>query len=132
MCWNVSSGTCVFGEEECWFIHTPAENTYQVKEYYCNVCEKVFPNQSDYQKHKKMDHANLVKPCYKFMDGTCKYENENCWFRHKDNEKIEENGNEEVVQGILKMMEKMTERIFQMEMDSKHQKNETVENEANE
>ena len=48
------------------------------------------------------------------------------------NKKIEENGNEEVVQGILKMMEKMTEQIFQMEMDSKHQKNETVENEANE
>ena len=53
---------------------------------------------------KKMDHANLVKPCNKFIDGTCKYENETCWFRHKDNEKIEENGNEEVVQGILKMM----------------------------
>ena len=66
------------------------------------------------------------------MHGTCKYENENFWFRHEDNEKIEENGNEEVVQGILKMMEKMTERIFQMEMDSKHQKNETLENEANE
>ena len=54
---------------------------------------------------------------------------------HKDHDQcfirlivhIEENGNEEVVQGILKMMEKITERIFQMEMYSKNQKNETVD-----
>jgi hypothetical protein len=69
--------------------------------------------------------------CNKFKDGTCKYGNEKWWLKHTYNTIIEENGNEKVIQGILKMMEKMTKLIFQMEMDSKNKKSETVENETN-
>jgi predicted site-specific integrase-resolvase len=96
---------------------------------YGKKCEKVFQNQSEYIKHKKKNHAKLVKLCNKFTNGTCNYGNERCWFRHNDIEIIKENENEEVVQGILKMMEKMTERIFQMEMDVKNHKTNTMENE---
>ena len=54
------------------------------------------------------------------MNGTCKYGNEKCWFKHNDNKDKNENEgtenivneNNEVVQRIFKMLEKMTGRIF--------------------
>ena len=61
MCWNVTSGNCVFGEDECWFIHTPAEKTHQFKEYNCNLCEKVFQNQSEYLKHTQKKSFKACK-----------------------------------------------------------------------
>ena len=63
--------------------------------------EKKFQNQTEYLKHKKRKHAKLVKHS-KFIGRTCNYGNENCWFRDNDKEIIRDN--EEVVQGILRMM----------------------------
>jgi hypothetical protein len=106
------------GDENCWFIHS------NDKEYKCNFCEKTYTNQTDYLNHKKRNHENSVKQCTNMSNGSCKYGQERCWFKHtnhktmKENEETENIFNEknEVVQKLFMMMEKMTELFFQMEM----------------
>ena len=74
-------------------------------------------------KHRKRFHEENVPACKNEKNGTCTYGNQNCWFKHSENEDInknEENGNskiekDEVVQRLFQMMEKLTERIFQIE-----------------
>ena len=117
-CWHFSVGNCPFGDENCWFIHSSD------KEYKCNLCGETYSNQTDYLNHKKRNHENSVKKCKNMNNGSCKYGDERCWFKHTDQTKMKENEetetifNEknEVVQKLFMMMEKMTEQIFQMEM----------------
>ena len=82
--------------------------------------------------HRKQHHVELVQSCRQYRLGTCKYASDKCWFRHSDTtesitNKNEENVNEgekseqiikynqEVIEKLFNMMEKMTERIVQME-----------------
>ena len=78
--------------------------------------------------HNKRKHTKQVQLCNKNTNGTCWFGNNNCWFIHeevnesekvrkyeeltKDNEVIEK---DEVVQRLFQMMEKLTERMFQIE-----------------
>ena len=34
--------------------------------------------------HKKIDHSERVSLCYNFSNGTCPYEDDKCWFIHKE------------------------------------------------
>ena len=93
------------------------------------MCEKSFPNIADYLKHRKRFHEENVPACKNEKNGTCTYGNQNCWFKHSENEDInknEENENskiekDEVVQRLFQMMEKLTECIFQIEKKDKEQ-----------
>ena len=88
---------------------------------------KSFPNIADYLKHRKRFHEENVPACKNEKNGTCTYGNQNCWFKHseyEDKNKNEENENskiekDEVVQRLFQMMEKLTERIFQIEKKDK-------------
>ena len=121
-CWNFSAGTCDFGDENCWFIHSNAKDQQKPAEYNCKLCDKVLANLSEYLRHRKRKHENTIPTCKNFLDRTCIYGNDNCWFKHGDNECEKEsniNENNEIIKGIFKMMEKLTERIFQIEMKHK-------------
>ena len=110
-----SAGTCEFGDEKCWFIHSTKKNQEKSSEYNCKLCDKVFSNLSEYLRHRKRNHEQIIPTCRNFKDGTCIYWNKNCWFQHGENEDDNEsnrnklNEKNEIIQGIFKMMDKLTE-----------------------
>ena len=128
LCWNNASGTCDFGDKECWFVHGEKNPTI----FKCSSCDKTFAARANLLHHRKQHHVELVQSCRQYRLGTCKYASDKCWFRHSDTtesitNKNEENVNEgekseqiikynqEVIEKLFNMMEKMTERIVQME-----------------
>ena len=127
ICWQFAAGNCSFGNEKCWFLHEAESDSSP--QYICNICERKFSTQSSFLSHKKKNHEHLVPKCTKESNGSCKYSNKKCWFRHadtiKENMKINENiekessdeameENKDVIQKIFKMMENFTEQIVKM------------------
>ena len=79
-----------------------------------------FPNKSEYHIHRKQNHTALVTPCLKAQSDNCKYGDELCWFSHddrnqSDNAETTAKDKDEVIQRIFEIMEKMTERIAELE-----------------
>ena len=71
-------------------------------------------------RHKKQEHGHLVEMCRNWENGKCVYESRNCLFRHEIGEKTIEsdkstNEQNEVIEKLFRMLEKMTERILQIE-----------------
>ena len=56
-CWNYSAGTCGFGDNACWFLHTDASKSGEVD---CSICGKLFPHINHLLNHKKKDHVTSV------------------------------------------------------------------------
>ena len=50
----------------------------------CNLCEDTFENKGDVMKHKKKEHTKKVDICWNYAGGKCEFEEEKCWFIHKD------------------------------------------------
>ena len=112
-CWNYSAGTCVFGEEICWFIHSEKSSKSEFLGVKCKVCGKEFENKNNLLHHKKREHVQTVQNCKHYNDKACPYGDQNCWFRH---EGIEDNfANNEMTLKIFKMMENFTQRIVDLE-----------------
>ena len=69
-------------------------------------------------KHKKSEHIATVKECRNASSESCSYGEQTCWFCHDlpvvKNE-LANNKNEEVTEKILKIMEKFTLRIIDLE-----------------
>ena len=59
-CWNYSLGTCVFGDQACWFRHDESVTSSNMR---CKICDTIFPNKSEYHIHRKQKHRSLVTPC---------------------------------------------------------------------
>ena len=121
LCDNFSNGSCIYGDENCWFLHE--NETEKIKEFKCNFCKKEFYKTSDFLKHRKIEHEQLVPACNRFKDGKCIFGADKCWFQHKkdesddDYDQVKNNNfeNNEVIQKIFKMMETMTQRILNIE-----------------
>jgi hypothetical protein len=107
VCWKFTSGECEYGIEKCWFNHSSSAKC----EIKWKFCEQIFPNQYEFLTHPKQFHVQFVPPCRIVTNGTCNYTNENCWFNHKENGKINENNekeneeNREVIQKIIQLKE---------------------------
>jgi hypothetical protein len=106
VCWNFSAGKCELGDELCWFIHCENSEEPVTKEIKCNTCANVFDNINNFMQHNKRVHRDKVQKCKN--KESCSYKN--CWFRHEQNE--EQHG---VTENILNIMEKMTQRIMNLE-----------------
>ena len=67
-----------------------------------------------------MKHEENVPLCRNFKNGECKFGKEKCWFNHKNEDIFKKNEHEDnnVIQRILNMMEKMSERIVHMEISN--------------
>ena len=80
--------------------------------------------EGDLLHHRKRKHKEHVQPCNNIRNGKCTFGKEKCWFNHEGHKPTKENENENnsVVQRILIMMEKMTERIVKMEMNNEKEK----------
>ena len=118
-CWNYSLGTCEFGDQACWFRHSEPVTSSNMR---CKICDKSFSNKPEYHIHRKQHHTALVTPCYKAQIENCKYGDELCWFSHNENnqsDNVEATVKNEVIQRIFEIMEKMTERIAELEKKRK-------------
>ena len=115
-CWNHSTGTCSYGDIECWFIHTDTDQV-SAPEFNCKLCNVDFFYKFEYQQHRRFTHPNMILPCKNISNGgTCSYGNR-CWFNHDNNiaENMEKFENNEVILKIFDFMEKVTEKISRLE-----------------
>ena len=112
-CWNYSLGSCVFWDQACWFKHTKEVTSSNML---CKICDKIFPNKSEYHIHRKQNHRSLVTPC---SNENCKYGDKLCWFKHDEQDQsdnVETTADQqEVTQRIFEIMEKITERLAELE-----------------
>ena len=66
--------------QKIWFLHSRKIETFK-----CIICEETFSVKSEFMKHRKTLHPEMVKIC---QNNQCNFENE-CWFRHEnDNTKL--------------------------------------------
>ena len=86
-CWNYSLGTCVFGEQACWFRHSEPLTSTTMQ---CKICDNRFPNKLEFHIHRKQSHTALVTPCSQIDN--CKYGEEMCWFSHDEKGHSENTG----------------------------------------
>ena len=68
VCSNFEIGVCNYEEKDCWFIHS---KTMLVK-LNCTLCEKTFLGRSEFFRHRKYNHPELVNKCRN--EERCKYE----------------------------------------------------------
>ena len=113
LCWNFTDGSCIYGEESCWFIH----NKQEQKSITCKICEETFISISKFMKHKKSEHIENVKLCMKDKEGQCPYL-ENCWFVHGQNEHLNKKENvshDKTIQNLMDIVEKFTKKVVAVE-----------------
>jgi hypothetical protein len=120
ICWKFLAGNCIFGDASCWFLHSESEESCTTPEWKCNLCDNEFRCQSELLRHKKEDHGHLVQMCRNEVNGKCIYGSQDCWFRHDIRESAFEsetsrNEKNEVIEKVFGMLEKMTQRILQIE-----------------
>ena len=58
--------------------------SHYIAEFDCKICDKVFWTLSDVMRHNKQEHYENIAVCYKEEGGNCKFGQRNCWFRHKN------------------------------------------------
>ena len=59
-------------------------------------------------RHRKQEHASLVPACRNDKNGECQYSEYICWFIHSERK-------EEIIQNMFNVMEKIKERISDLE-----------------
>ena len=50
----------------------------------CKICAEEFKEKWDLMNHRKGNHNGAVAQCKKFVNGTCYYTAESCWWNHSD------------------------------------------------
>ena len=68
---------CLFNDN-CIFKHVRRA----IENYICNICEVEFNAKSILMFHRKNEHLDKMLLCRHFFKGICKFEDENCWYRH--------------------------------------------------
>ena len=128
ICWKYSSCNCSYGDTECWFKHDQNNAVQESTIIKCTLCDQEFERQAEVLKHKKQQHRSTVSKCNNQKGGKCTFGDRNCWFIHDDLEKEHSDGitkeQSDVLQKVFGMLEKMTERITNMEKYGKEGKNE--------
>ena len=107
VCCNFPAGNCELGDDLCWYIHCEESRKEKMSVVKCNNCDKVFNNINNLLQHKKSEHMSVVKKCKNFLNDTCRYGDQQCWFRY-------DNDIQEVTEQIFKMMEQFTQRYWSL------------------
>ena len=109
-CQNFNSNGCPYEDRKCWFLHTKTSEAFK-----CNICDQTFLEKSQFMKHRKSEHPEMVKTC---KNNECIYKNE-CWFIHEqENTKvnnIKTNENEKLIEKLVGLVEKLNERVSSLE-----------------
>ena len=116
MCLYFAQGCCEFSDEDCWYQHKTKNSllTQTLKEFKCSLCGQSFTLKSDFMNHRKREHPQKISICKTYINGSCKFGNEKCWYthveKHSEMEEIIDN-NPEMITRIFDMMEKFAERF---------------------
>ena len=88
---ELACGVCIFGascEDELRYHmisdHNIGEPDYETN-FLCNVCGKRFVAKIEFMEHRKKQHPHTIKLCRYFLQGSCAFEAETCWYSHKIN-----------------------------------------------
>ena len=84
-CKFYEKGLCSRTPESCWWNHGKIQNSTEKTQ--CYICSKTFQTKREMMGHRKRYHANMIKPCQKFIQGRCPFQNEFCWFNHNEPQK---------------------------------------------
>ena len=89
-CRKKLQANCPYTDEKCWWNHDEKfkENIN------CFICGETFDNKNEMMKHRKRKHSNLIKHCTEFSLNKCRFKDEQCWFKHQTEEKLEDNHEE--------------------------------------
>ena len=49
----------------------------------CRYCQQTFNGKCELMIHRKIHHTNRVSICSKFLDETCSFGSEDCWYKHE-------------------------------------------------
>ena len=82
---------CNFQPKQCWYRHKiegSGENISTTLK--CYTCEIHFENRMSLMKHRKIQHPNNCKPCKKYSEGTCPRNDETCWYKHINQDFLED------------------------------------------
>ena len=66
-CWNYESGSCIYGDKNCWYVHEPKDELETSEEFKCN--ERQFTFTYDFFKHRKKNLTQSVPICNKCCYG---------------------------------------------------------------
>ena len=122
-CWGYISGYCIFGDQTCWFRHSPSISS----DIQCKLCNESFRTKHEYKKHQKQKHATEVPICKDFASRNCKRGDKFCWFKHEKTEEFEQEHNnyveqiekDKVMERLFDLIEKVTDRMNKFEEDNK-------------
>ena len=88
ICRKYESGACIHGDN-CWYSHSELDTPeINANRFTCNLCNEVFEGRSTFMIHKKQVHTKFVPECEKNSIGKCPRGPLECWFVHKDVEKV--------------------------------------------
>ena len=123
-CWNFTLGNCEFNDEKCWFKHSSTEKSDEIE---CKMCDDRFMTMPEFHKHRKQKHKRAVPQCKYEVNGTCKFGENLCWFKHSENKEtkgddiIEHKNMEkkEVIERLFNIVENITDRMSLLENKNK-------------
>ena len=80
-CRNHRERRCPYSDDKCWWNHN--ENQQEQEEHFkCFFCGKTFKSKTELMSHRKREHGQAVKTCFKFTQNDCMFKDESCWFNH--------------------------------------------------
>ena len=83
-CRNFETGNCVYTAESCWWAHAHGiRNNFNNSNVQCFICTKTFESKSDMMIHRKSTHSAIIKQCTTYVQGTCQFQENYCWYNHE-------------------------------------------------
>ena len=65
-------------------------------------------------KHTKSEHPTAISECKNYNMGCCRFQDDECWFKHKEVQTFDKK-HPEIIEKLFTLMEKMTTRIDAIE-----------------
>ena len=78
-CRNFIAGICTYAEDICWWNHCKRKEE-SIK---CFICENTFGSKVLLMSHRKKDHNKFVKMCTQFSQNSCRFKENDCWYKHE-------------------------------------------------
>ena len=148
-CRYFARGDCAF-EKVCWYRHGPLDEVNSQPEnssredFKCTFCEQCFGDKSEFMKHRKFKHNQIIAKCRDFIQGSCRFNQEECWYSHSEysvNKSASENAESEVfrkaktinhppdmLERLMDMMEQLVKKVTILEKDSRTDQKKNVKN----
>ena len=80
ICENNLKGICKFSSTRCWWRHDEKQKEDNIQ---CFVCGENFESRGEVMVHRKKKHPQIVKPCNKYKESNCRFNEDSCWFKHE-------------------------------------------------